>query len=162
MLQMLRTILFFLALPFAVLHLSASGAAAASLDVHTDDSRHYGRFGLLHLIVPVERSVNGREEADNDRFVILVSGDGGWDSGMAGIARTISAAGFDVVGFDIKHYLRQIGRTSESCTYLAVDLENLSHYIQKELKFPKSTNVCISSTSRPIRNQIQNMKLWEN
>jgi type IV secretory pathway VirJ component len=49
------------------------------------------------------------------------------------MARALEGLGALVVGIDITHYLRELDRAGDSCSYPAADFENLSHYVQKKL-----------------------------
>jgi type IV secretory pathway VirJ component len=91
------------------------------------ESLQYGRFGHMDLYhrSPVPSTV-----------VLFVSGDGGWNKGVVDMARALSKLDALVVGIDITHYLREMGRSHEKCSYPASDFELLSKFVQKKLDFP--------------------------
>ena len=68
-------------------------------------------------------------------MVLFVSGDGGWNLGVIDMARSLAGLDALVVGIDITHYLPELGRSAEQCSFPAADFENLSKFIQKKLGF---------------------------
>lgn len=102
-------------------------ACAASAQA-ADSTMPGGKFGTVSIVSPAgpARSV-----------ALFVSGDGGWNLGVVGMAHHLADAGALVVGVDIRQYLAVLGRTAPSgCNNLAVDLEELSHSVQKRLGLP--------------------------
>jgi type IV secretory pathway VirJ component len=88
-----------------------------------------GRFGNVTVETPpgAVKSV-----------ALFISGDGGWRLGVANMAKHLVDAGAVVVGIDIRNYLDALGRIEPSgCNDLAVDLEELSHDVQKRLALPE-------------------------
>jgi type IV secretory pathway VirJ component len=85
-----------------------------------------GRFGTVHLY---------RQHPQPDHVVLFVSGDGGWNLGVVDMARTLAGMDALVVGIDIIHYLRELGRSKEPCLYPAADFESLSKFVQKSLNY---------------------------
>jgi type IV secretory pathway VirJ component len=69
--------------------------------------------------------------------VLLVSGDGGWNLGVVGLARDIAGMDALVVGIDIRRYLTGLGRSPERCSYPAADFETASQWLQRKLDFPR-------------------------
>jgi type IV secretory pathway VirJ component len=53
------------------------------------------------------------------------------------MARDIAGMDALVVGIDIRHYLRSLGRSPERCSYPAADFEALSQWVQRRLDFPR-------------------------
>jgi type IV secretory pathway VirJ component len=96
-------------------------SSAAERTFHTD------RFGDVTIYEPPEPAKS---------VALFVSGDGGWNLGVVGMARTLSESGAVVVGIDIRKYLQALNVKSTGCTSPAVDLEQLSHTVQKELRLP--------------------------
>jgi type IV secretory pathway VirJ component len=103
-----------------------SGASSHEQRAVTSDTLRFGRFGPLVLYRP---------RGDPSRVVLLVSGDGGWNRGVVGMARDIAATDALVVGIDIRHYLAGLGRSHEHCSYPAADFEALSQWVQQRLSF---------------------------
>jgi type IV secretory pathway VirJ component len=68
---------------------------------------------------------------------IFLSGDGGWQLGVVKMAQALREMGAVVIGVDVRHYLASLGRAARRpgapCQMLAVDLEALSHRVQKEI-----------------------------
>jgi type IV secretory pathway VirJ component len=86
-----------------------------------------GRFGDVTIYRPAGAAT---------RMVLFVSGDGGWNLGVVGMARQLAAQGAIVVGINVRHYLAALA-SNRSCVSLAADFELLSHDVQKQLQLPK-------------------------
>lgn len=87
-----------------------------------------GRFGTVSVYIP----------AGKPRSVALfLSGDGGWELGVIGMAKALRDAGAVVVGADIRRFLARLGdaaaRPGAPCQMIAADFEALSHQVQKEI-----------------------------
>jgi type IV secretory pathway VirJ component len=106
--------------------IAVAGNAAATME----DTASFGRFGKVVLY---------RETPHPSRVVLFVSGDGGWNLGVVDMARALAGEDALVVGIDIIHYLAELEKSSEKCSYPAADFEALSQYIQKKLDFPDYT-----------------------
>jgi type IV secretory pathway VirJ component len=106
-----------------VLVLTATGALHA-----TEQSLDFGRFGKITLYYQSPHPSN---------VVLFVSGDGGWNLGVVDMARELSSLDSLVVGVDITHYLRELAKSKEKCSYPAADFELLSKSVQKKLDFPR-------------------------
>ncbi len=104
--------------------------AAGSATAMIEDTTSFGRFGKVFLY---------RQSPDPSRVVLFVSGDGGWNLGVVDMARALAGEDALVIGIDITHYLRELEKSSEKCSYPAADFESLSQYIQKKLDFPNYT-----------------------
>jgi len=87
-----------------------------------------GRFGKVTVYIP-ERTPRS--------VAIFLSGDGGWNLGVIGMARALTDMGAVVIGVDIRQYLGALGKAAQRenapCQLIAADFENLSHQIQKEI-----------------------------
>src|SRR5207302_30062 len=85
------------------------------------------RFGAVTVYIP----------AGAPRGVALfLSGDGGWELGVVGMARALAAMGAVVIGADIRQYLGSLRRAAypgAPCQMIAADFEALSHQVQKEI-----------------------------
>ncbi len=105
---------------FFVLILSCvTSGAERSLD--------FGRFGKVTIYY---------QSPQPSHVVLFVSGDGGWNKGVVDMARELASLDALVAGIDITHYLRELEKSSESCSYPAADFELLSKFLQKKLNFP--------------------------
>lgn len=82
-----------------------------------------GRFGTVSVYIP---------EGTPQSVAIFLSGDGGWNLGVIGMAKALQSKGAVVIGVDVTHYLHSLQGT-KSCQLIAGDFENLSHRIQKEI-----------------------------
>ena len=110
-----------------VLSLVAAIAIAATASAApTEDQIAFGHFGKLTIY---------RNSPEPKNMVLFVSGDGGWDATMAGMAKTLAARDATVVGIDVAHFLSAIENGKDSCAYPAADFEQLSQFVQKKLGF---------------------------
>jgi len=85
------------------------------------------RFGALTVYIP---------EGKPRSVAIFLSGDGGWELGVVGMARALAAMGAVVIGADIRQYLGSLRRAAHPgapCQMIAADFEALSHQVQKEI-----------------------------
>jgi len=111
-------------LPVTVILAILGGPVMAS----ADETITFGRFGTVTVYRP----------AGTPRSVVLfLSGDGGWNLGVVGMARQLVQQGALVLGIDFPAYLKALEAGGESCAYPAADLEQLGHYIEAQLGFPK-------------------------
>ena len=87
-----------------------------------------GRFGTVSVYIP---------EALPRSVAIFLSGDGGWQLGVIGMARALTDMGAVVIGADIRQYLGSLKRSAQRagapCQMMAADFEALSHQVQKEI-----------------------------
>lgn len=91
--------------------------------VDAQDSLTYGRFGAVTIYH------NSPQPAE---VVLFVSGDGGWNLGVIDMALALAGLDALVVGINIVHYLDELAKSSESCSYPAADFENLSKFVQQK------------------------------
>jgi type IV secretory pathway VirJ component len=73
-----------------------------------------------------------QEQNDPQEVVLFVSGDGGWNQGVVGMARALSDMGALVAGVDIRHYLGELDRSRDSCSAPDVDFERLGHVLESK------------------------------
>ncbi len=69
-------------------------------------------------------------------FVLFLSGDGGWNPGMAAIARQLSSHGAMVAGIDLPRFRADLEADDADCVFPDGDLENLSHFVQAYYHLP--------------------------
>jgi len=93
-----------------------------------ETSLEYGRFGKVSLY---------QVSSTPSHVVLFVSGDGGWNLGVVDMARELATLNALVVGIDIIHFLRELGKSGEPCSQPAADFEMLSKFVQKKLNFPR-------------------------
>ncbi len=89
------------------------------------DTLRYGSFGKVTVYKP---------NAPVNAFVLFVSGDGGWNSGVVDMAKNIVAQGAIVAGIDIRLYYKGLKLSTSKCSYPAGDFEELSLMLQKKYK----------------------------
>lgn len=92
----------------------------------TTGSIVYGSFGKINLYFPAKKPTS---------VALLVSGDGGWESGVVNMARKVADQGALVLGIDAAVYKKSLAKQTAGCLYPAADFENLSLMIQKKYKF---------------------------
>ncbi|MEN2489647.1 AcvB/VirJ family lysyl-phosphatidylglycerol hydrolase [Flavobacterium sp. B11] len=89
------------------------------------DTIKVGAFGKVIIYKPKVTPI---------AVVLFVSGDGGWNSGVVDMAKSIVDQGALVAGVDIQHYFKAIKKEKTKCYYPAGDFEELSMILQKKLK----------------------------
>ena len=70
------------------------------------------------------------------QFVLMLSGDAGWNGEMAQLAAVLTGQGAVVAGIDLPLLFADLEQDDSECVYPDGDLENLSHYIQAYLRLP--------------------------
>lgn len=99
---------------------TASAAAAAPETIATEQAA----FGAVEVYRP---------PVPPAAVVLFLSGDGGWNLGVVGMAEALSARGAIVIGVDTNRYLAAVGKEAKTCVSLAEDLEALAHFVEKRL-----------------------------
>ena len=101
---------------------------AAADQAHDARAVGAGRFGIAQVYVP---------EGKPRSVAIFVSGDGGWELGVINMARALRDMGAVVIGVDVNHYFASLRhaaqRADAHCENIAIDLESLSHQVQKQI-----------------------------
>lgn len=97
-----------------------------STAVYSQEVVKFGRFGKVTLY---------QSSPEPKHVVLFVSGDGGWNRGVVGMAKAVASLDSLVVGINIIHYLKQLKQANEKCSYPAADFEMLSKFIQKKKNF---------------------------
>jgi type IV secretory pathway VirJ component len=104
------------------------GPAAEPAAAHDARELGAGRFGIVHVYIPVGKAQS---------VAIFVSGDGGWELGVINMARALRDMGAVVIGVDVTHYfatLRSAAQRADAhCEMIAADFESLSHQVQKQI-----------------------------
>ena len=111
------------ALPVAAALALALAASAAQAQEHVA----HGRFADVALYRPA---------GEPKSVVLFLSGDGGWNRGVDGMAQSLVAEGALVAGVDVPKFLASFSGDGESCVNPDGDLENLSHYVQGYAQLP--------------------------
>jgi len=97
-------------------------ANAPSPVVETMNSNKFGKI-MIYKPVQVPTSV-----------AFLVSDAGGWDNGMAQLAKSIQQQGALVIGLDFNSYMHYLAANNKKCYYPAGHFEALSMLVQKKYK----------------------------
>jgi type IV secretory pathway VirJ component len=71
--------------------------------------------------------------------VIFVSGDGGWNLGVVGMAQHLAGEGAFVAGVDINQMGRQVLASGAACNYSAGTFETFSHFVQQKYGMKRYT-----------------------
>ena len=77
-----------------------------------------------------------RPGGEASQFVLLLSGEAGWDKSMDQAARGLSGEGAIVAGIDLRRLRKQFRGGDDDCVLPDGDLENLSHYLQGYARQP--------------------------
>ena len=75
-----------------------------------DETLNFEDFGTLHIY---------RESPHPPNGVLFISGDGGWNAGVANMAPALASLDFLVVGVDITRFLKSLVDDGEKCSYYA-------------------------------------------
>jgi len=77
-----------------------------------------------------------RPPGEPQSVAIFVSGDGGWELGVRGMARALKDMSAVVIGVDVRQYFSSLRRAAQRpgspCQMIAADFESLSHQVQKQ------------------------------
>ena len=87
----------------------------------------HGRFKDVTLYLP---------RGEVQQFVLMLSGDAGWNDEMAQLAAVLTEQGALVAGIDSPLLFADLEQDDSECVYPDGDLENLSRYIQAYLQLP--------------------------
>ncbi len=104
-----------------VLTLLIIAAGAGTACARETSTFEMARFGNI-TVYPTEGSPQ--------EVVLFISGDGGWNQGVVGMAQVLSDMGALVAGVDIRHYLAELDHSHDSCSAPDVDFERLGHVIE--------------------------------
>lgn len=97
------------------------------------DSLSYAGFGKLRLY---------KAQNTVENVIICISGDGGWNQGIEGIALHLKDDHTLLIGVDIRPVFRAMNKSGASCLYPAADFERMSQFVQKKIGY-KTYNVPI-------------------
>lgn len=109
---------------------SAAPTAAGSVQTGAITETPY-RFGAAGAVTIYKAA------REPDRFVVFLSGDGGWNLGVVDMARQLARMDATVVGVDIRHYLQAAQAQKGATIYPAGDFSSLSAAAQKALGFAR-------------------------
>jgi type IV secretory pathway VirJ component len=94
---------------------------------HAQERISHGRFDGVALYRPAGAS---------GQFVLLLSGDAGWDWRMQAAAVALTREGAMVAGIDLPRLRAALAKDGGDCELPDGDLENLSHYLQSYARQP--------------------------
>jgi type IV secretory pathway VirJ component len=103
---------------------------ACGLSARAQEKVHFGAFGTVTLY---------RNSPTPANVVLFISGDGGWNLGVVGMARALASMDALVAGIDVTRYLRTMETSRASCSYPASDFEALGQFIQKHCGYSDYT-----------------------
>jgi type IV secretory pathway VirJ component len=95
--------------------------------VSPGDSINVASFGKVYIFKQTDIPRN---------VVIMISGDGGWKSGVVGFAETFSEMNTLVIGVDILRYYKDLRQRTDDCYIVAADFVQLATEIEKKYNFP--------------------------
>jgi type IV secretory pathway VirJ component len=68
--------------------------------------------------------------------ILMISGDGGWKSGVIGFSQTFSQMNTLVIGVDILQYYKDLRQRTDDCYNVAADFVQLTTVLEKKYDFP--------------------------
>ena len=68
--------------------------------------------------------------------ILMISGDGGWKSGVIGFSQTFSEMNALVIGVDILQYFKDLRQRTDDCYNVAADFVQLATEVEKKYDFP--------------------------
>src|SRR5262245_53700383 len=80
---------------------------------HAQEHVAHGRFADVALYRP---------QGEPKSFVLFLSGDGGWNEGVDGMARALADEGALVAGIDVPKFLASFAKDEAACVYPDGDL----------------------------------------
>jgi type IV secretory pathway VirJ component len=107
-----------------VLSMSAQISAGS---VSSRDSLDVPSFGRIYIYNKTNTPQN---------VIIMISGDGGWKLGIAGISQTFSEMNSLVIGIEILNYYKNLRQRTEDCYNVAADFVQLATIVEKKYDFP--------------------------
>jgi type IV secretory pathway VirJ component len=111
---------FFFAVTVLVVHFTESQATSSV------DTINVSPFGSVYVYNP---------ESSSSNVVIMISGDGGWKSGVVSFAKEFSRMNNIVIGVDILRYFKELRQRTEDCYRVASDFVELATAIEKRYNF---------------------------
>jgi type IV secretory pathway VirJ component len=117
-------IIFYVSFAFiSVFNLLTKTASAA-------DSLNVAPFGKVYIY---------KKTATPRNVAIMISGDGGWKSGVVSFAETFSEMNTLVIGVDILRYFKELRQRTDECYIVAADFVQLATEVEKKLDYPGYT-----------------------
>ena len=88
-------------------------------------------FGKVFIYSPESRTGNN--------LIIMISGDGGWKSGVPEFAREFARSGALVAGVDILRYYNHLKQLGTECYHVFSDFVELATAVERKYQFPGYT-----------------------
>jgi type IV secretory pathway VirJ component len=107
------------------------GAAARAAEVAAPARIDHGRFKEIAVYQP---------KGTPTSFVLLLSGDAGWNGAVTDMAQELQRHGAMVAGIDLPQFYRSLEADGNDCVFPDGDLENLSHFVQAYYHLPGYLN----------------------
>jgi hypothetical protein len=95
--------------------------------VTSRDSLNVSSFGKVYIYNRTTTPQN---------VILMISGDGGWKSGVIGFSQTFSEMNSLVIGVDILQYFKDLRERTDECYNVAADFVQLASLIEKKYDFP--------------------------
>jgi type IV secretory pathway VirJ component len=111
---------------FSAIFLGFIITCTESLGISSSDSISVTPFGKVFIYKQTDTPLN---------VAIMISGDGGWKSGVVGFAEAFSKMNTLVVGVDILRYFKELRQRNDSCYNVAADFVQLATEIEKKYSF---------------------------
>ena len=109
----------FLAFVISIIFIPKNGASASSAD--SVNVPVFGKVFVYHSTTTPEN------------VVIMISGDGGWKSGVIGFSGTFSDMNSLVIGVDILQYFKNLRLRTDDCYNVAADFVQLATEVEKKI-----------------------------
>jgi type IV secretory pathway VirJ component len=114
-----------------------SHCGAAGDGVHHDVISH-GQFLRVQIYRPDTAVAS---------LVLLLSGDGGWDSELNTLAQRLARRGILVAGIDVREWLETLARSATSCSAPGAYLADLGRYLQVQYRLSPSPPLLIGHSA---------------
>ena len=109
-----------------ILALALAGVSLV-MPAHAQERISHGSFDNVALYRP---------DGEAKQFVLMLSGETGWDKSMDQAARGLNGEGAMVAGIDMRRLRKKFRGGGGDCVLPDGDLENLSHYLQGYARQP--------------------------
>src|SRR4051794_39532182 len=101
--------------------------AACQVQAASPQLISHGRFKDVAVYSPAKSA---------ERFVLLLSGDNGWDDDMAHMAQLLTTQSAMVAGIDTPELFEELAEDGGDCVFPDGDLENLARFVQAYYRLP--------------------------
>src|SRR5664280_683255 len=109
---------------FVIVLLSAQSSSGA---VAYTDSLNMPLFGKVYIY---------NRTTTHKNVILMISGDAGWNSGIAGFSQTFSEMNAMVIGVNILEYFKDLRQRTDECYNVAADFVQLAGAVEKKYEFP--------------------------